>query len=120
MTRTSKFSALVAVLVIGFLSIYAAGSTFMGTNQTSNQVTITLNMASGAQLPMVLGPGQSMPMGVGGDQVVGLWLYGAYVPAGMNAVVATPSGGNVNEVWQMGQNGTVLGGFTEPDHGTIS
>jgi len=120
MTLTKKFSALVAVLVVGFLSIYASGGTFMGTNQTANQVTITLNMASGAQLPMNLAPGQTLPMGIGSDQVVGLWLYGAYVPAGVNAVVANPSGGNVDEIWQMGPNGTPCGGYTEPDHGTIS
>jgi len=120
MTQSKKFSALVAVLVIGFFSIFAAGNTFMGTNQTASQVTITLNLASGNQLPLVLAPGQSIPMPIGSDQVVGLWIYGSYVPAGVNAVVANPSGGKVDEVWQMGANGTVLGGFTEPDHGTIS
>jgi len=120
MSQSKKFSALVAVLVVGFLSIYAAGSSFLTTNQTANQINVTLNMQSGAQIPVVVGPNQAIPMPTNGDQVIGLFIYGAYVPAGVNAVIPCPSGGNVQEVWQMGQGGSPCGAFTQPDTQTIS
>jgi len=120
MTLSKKFSALAAVLVIGFFSIYATQSNFLTANQTASQITVTLNMQSGAQIPVLVPPGQSIPMQFQGDQVIGLSIYGAYVPAGVNAVIPNPSGGSVDEIWQMGPNGSVLGSLTEPDHGTMS
>jgi hypothetical protein len=120
MSRNKKFSALLATLVVGFFSIYAAGSNFLSTNQTAQQVTITLNMQSGAQIPVALAPGQSTPTSIGTDKVIGLWLYGAYVPAGVNAVIPCPTGGLVDEMWVNGPNGSPAGAFTQPDTGTIS
>lgn len=120
MTLTKKFSALAATLAIGLFSIFAAQTNFLTGNQTQSQVTVTLNMQSGAQIPVVVPPGQSIPMQFQGDQVVGIYLYGAYDPAGMNAIIPNPSGGTVTEMWLMGQNGTATGAYTEPDYGTVS
>jgi hypothetical protein len=120
MTLTKKLSAVVATLAIGFLSIYATQTNFLTGNQTQNQIMVTLNMQSGAQIPVAVPPGQSIPMQFQGDQVIGIYLYGAYDPAGMNAIIPNPTGGTVTEMWIMGQNGTAVGAFTEPDRGTIS
>jgi hypothetical protein len=120
MTLSKKFSALAAVLVIGFLSIYATQTNFLTGNQTQNQITVTLNMQSGAQIPIVVPPGQTLPMQFQGDTVIGVYVYGAYDPAGMNAIIPNPSGGAVKEMWVMGPNGTVVGATTEPDTGTMS
>lgn len=121
MTRNKKFSALVALLVVGFLSIYAADYNFLSTNQTANDITITLNMQSGAQIPVTVPAGQSVPTEINGDQVIGLWLYGAYDPAGVNAVIPCPSGGTVTEMWvNGGPNGAPVGCYTQPDTGTMS
>ena len=119
MTRTKKFSALVAAVVVAFMSIYATNLTFNSTNLTSNLVTVTLNMQSGAQIPVSIAPGQSVPTQISGDQVVGLWLYGAYDPAGVNAIIPCPTGGHVAEVWQM-SGATPVGCTTEPDSQTMS
>jgi len=120
MTRTKKFSAIVATLAIGFLSIYATQSNFLTNNQTQNPITVTLNMQSGAQIPVAIPPGQSIPMQFQNDQVIGIYLYGAYDPAGMNAIIPNPSGGTVTEMWIMGPNSTPVGATTQPDIGTIS
>ena len=120
MTRTTKFSALVAVLVIGFFSIYASGSSFQSVNQTANQISVTLNMQSGAQIPVVVPAGQSIPTDINGDRVIGLWLYGAYDPAGSNAIIPCPSGGTVKEMWVNGPGGAPIGTYTQPDSQTIS
>jgi hypothetical protein len=120
MTLSKKFSALAAVLVIGFLSIYADQTSFLTGNQTQNQITVTLNMQSGAQIPVTVAPGQSVPTQINDDQVIGVYIYGAYDPAGMNAVIPNPSGGTVTEMWIMGPDGTVVGAYTQPDTGTMS
>lgn len=120
MTLTKKLSAVVATLAIGFLSIYATQTNFLAGNQTQNQVTVTLNMQSGAQIPMVIPPNQTLPMQFQGDQVIGVYIYGAYDPVGMNAIIPNPAGGTVKEMWIMGQNGTAVGAYTEPDRGTMS
>jgi hypothetical protein len=120
MTLTKKFSALVAVVVIGFFSIFAAGNTYMSGNHTANTVNVTINMSSGIQISATLAPGQTMPIPTNNDHVIGVWIYGSYVPAGVNAVVANPNGGAVDQMWQMGSDGNALAGWPEPDHGTIS
>jgi hypothetical protein len=119
MTLSKKFSAFAAVLAIGFLSIYADQSNFLTGNQTQNQITVTLNMQSGAQIPVVIPPGQSIPMQLNGDQVVGVYVFGAYDPAGTNAIIPNPSGGTVKEMWIMNGNAPV-GCFTESDLGEMS
>jgi hypothetical protein len=120
MTLSKKFSALAAVLAIGFLSIYADQTNFLTGNMTQNQITVTLNMQSGAQIPVTVPAGQSIPTQLNGDQVIGVYVYGAYDPAGMNAIIPNPSGGTVTEMWIMGPNGTVVGTYTQPDTGTMS
>ncbi|GEM_PF-2115264 len=119
MTRSKKFSALVATLVVGFISIYANFITFNSSNTTSNTVTVTLNMQSGAQIPVTVAPGQTVPTQLNGDQVIGIWVYGAYDPAGANAIIPCPTGGNIQEVWQM-SGSTAVGCTSEPDLGTMS
>jgi len=119
MTRNNKFSAVLAVLVFGFLSIYATGITFNSSNSTTHQLNITLNMQSGAQIPIVVAPGQSMPTNLNGDQVIGLNMNGQYDPAGTNAVMQVPTGGTITMMWQMGGNGPV-GVAGLPDVETVS
>jgi hypothetical protein len=104
MTRTKKFSAIFAVLVAGFLSIYANVPTFNSGNQTQSQLNVTLNMQSGAQIPVVIAPGQNAPTQLNGDQVVSLTFAGQTDPAGVNAVMKTPSGGSITMMWQMNGN----------------
>src|ERR1035437_10139241 len=87
MTHTKKFSAVVAVVVVGFLSIYATFTNFNSSNQTSYQLNITLDMQSGAQIPVSISPGQSIPTSLNGDAVTGLDYNGQHDPAGSNAVM---------------------------------
>jgi len=108
----------VAALVVGVLSIYATTLTFTSTNQTAHQETVTLNMQSGAQVPVVLAPGQTVPTQLNGNVVIGLWLYGGYAPSGVNAIIPSPNG-PVQVMWQMA-GGTATGCTTMPDGGTIS
>jgi hypothetical protein len=119
MTLNKKLSAIVAVFVIGFLSIYAALPTFNSSNSTQLPLNITLNMQSGAQIPVSIPPGQALPIQLNGDQVVGLTYGGQYDPAGMNAVMQVPSGGSITMMWQMagGQPAGVIG---IPDVETVS
>ena len=100
MKRNQKLSALFAILVVGFLSIYANVMVFNSGNVTNQQQTITLSMQSGAQLPIVLAPGQNIPTQLNGDQVSGATISGQFIPSGVNAVAQTPSG-NVQIMWQM-------------------
>ena len=118
LTSYKKFSTIAAAIVIAAFSIYATGLTFNSTNQTAYQETITLNMQGGAQVPVVLAPGQTVPTQLNGNTVVGITLFGAYVPAGANAVVPSPNG-LVQVMWQMA-GGTATGCATMPDGGTIS
>ncbi len=120
MTRNNKFSAVLAVLVIGLFSIYAVNLTFNAGNQGQTQLNITLNMQSGAQIPLVIPPGQNIPFQLNGDQVVGITYAGQYDPAGANAVMQCPTGGTVKMMWQMAGNTPcgVLGGWVDTD--TIS
>ena len=113
LTNTKKFSTIAAALVIAAFSIYATSLTFSSTNQTAHQETITLNMQSGAQVTVTLSPGESTPTQLNGDNVVGLWLYGAYDAAGANAVISTPNG-DVVMMWQM-SGGTPVGCCAQPD-----
>ncbi|HET6400779.1 MAG TPA: hypothetical protein VFH95_05200 [Candidatus Kapabacteria bacterium] len=113
-TLSKKFSTIAAALVIAAISIYATSLTFTSTNQTAHQMTVTLNMQSGAQVPVTLAPGQSVPSQLNGNNVIGLWLYGAYAPAGANAVIPSPYGGSVTLMWQM-SGGTAVGCSAQPD-----
>jgi hypothetical protein len=115
MTSNKKFSAILAVLVIGFLSIYANNIVFNAANQTQTQLNITLNMQSGAQLPIVIPPGQNIPMQINNDQVVGITYNGQFAPAGANAVMQSPSG-SIQLMWQMAGStpcGAMLGGWVD-------
>ena len=118
MTRNTKISAILAVLVIGFLSIYASTIAFNSGNQTQQQLTFTLNMQSGAQIPVTVNPGQNVPTNLNGDQIVGMWVFGAYVPGGVNAVVQGSSG-TVTIMWQM-SGGTPIGAVGVTSTTTIS
>jgi len=114
MTRnTKKYSAILAVLVIGFLSIYANNLQFNSANQTQQPLNMTLNMQSGAQIPVVVAPGQNVPINLNGDQVVAITMGAAQIPAGANAVVVTPSG-NVKMMWNMA-GGQPVGIVSMPD-----
>jgi hypothetical protein len=101
MSRNKKFSAVLATLVIGFLSIYASTQTFNTSNQTSQQLNVTLNMQSGAQIPVSVAPGQNIPTNLNGEQVVGLAYNGQYDPAGANAVMQCAGGGTITMMWSM-------------------
>lgn len=100
MTRSSKFSALFAILVVGFLSIYANVMVFNSTNTTQYQQTITLNLQSGAQVPVALPPGGAVPTQLNGDVVTGVTVYGQTIPAGANAMFQSPNG-TEQLMWQM-------------------
>ncbi len=113
-TFSKKFSTVAAALVIAAISIYATSLAFTSTNQTANQITITLNMQSGSQIPVTIAPGQSVPTQINNANVIGLWLYGAYAPAGANAVIPSPYGGNVTIMWQM-SGSTAVGCSAVPD-----
>ena len=115
MTRnTKKYSAILAVLVVGFLSIYAVNMQFNSANQTQHQLNITLNMQSGAQIPVALGPGQNIPTPTNGDQVASVTYAGQTDPAGVNAVMTNPSGGTTTFMWQM-NGGQPIGIIGMPD-----
>ena len=116
LTAHKKFSVIAAALVIAAFSIFATALTFTSTNQTSYQMTVTLNMQSGAQIPVTLNPGQTVPTTLNGDNVIGLYLYGAYDPAGANAIIPTPNG-NVTMMWQM-SGGQAIGCSASPDSPT--
>jgi hypothetical protein len=103
MTRNTKFSAILAVLVIGLFSIYATGITFNSSNSTQQPLNITLNMQSGAQIPVVIPPGQALPTDLNGDQVAAITIFGSTIPAGANAIISAP-GGNLQLMWQMAGN----------------
>jgi len=118
LTNSKKFSTIAAVIVIAAFSIFAAPLTFQSTNQTHYQETVTLNLQGGGQIPVQLAPGQSVPTQLNGNSVVGITLFGAFVPAGANAVIPSPNG-NVDVIWQMA-GGSAIGMSTVPDGGTIS
>jgi hypothetical protein len=107
MTRNNKFSAVLAVLVLGLLSIYAAPIVFNSSNSTQQQLNITLNMQSGAQIAVVVPPGQALPTNLNGDQVSAITIFGTTIPAGANAIIASSSG-NIQLMWQMAGN-TAMG-----------
>ncbi|HEY3875196.1 MAG TPA: hypothetical protein VGM92_06945 [Candidatus Kapabacteria bacterium] len=115
MTRNHKFSALFAILVVGFLSIYANVMVFNTSNVTNQQIGVTLNMQSGAQIPLNLAPGQVVPTQINGDQVTGAAINGQMVPMGANAIVSSPNG-NIQVMWQMcgGQAGGVQLSMPDP------
>jgi hypothetical protein len=117
MTLNKKFTAFAAVLAIAALSIYATTLNFMTTNKTVQTVNVTLNTLQGAQIPVVVAPGQSMPTPINDDQVTSMTIYGCTIPAGVNAIVGNPSGGTVTIYWSMG-GGSCNG--IEIDPGTIS
>jgi len=112
LTNTKKFSTIAAALVIAAFSIFATSLTFTSSNQTSYQATFTLNMQSGAQIPVTLAPGQQVPMQLNGNNVIGVTLYGSYVPAGANAVIPSPNG-SVTIMWQMA-GGSAIGCSASP------
>ena len=120
MTHTKKFSAALAVVVVGFLSIYATFASFNSSNQTSYQLNITLDMQSGAQVPVSLAPGQTIPTNLNGDVIIGLDFNGQHDPAGANAIMQSPFGGTIKMMWQMagGQPMGVVGGWQDTE--TIS
>jgi hypothetical protein len=128
LTITKKFSTIAAAIVVAAFSIYATALTFTSTNQTSYQQTITLNMQSGAQIPVTLGPGQAVPTQLNGNNVIGVSIYGAYAPAGANAIIPAPQGGTVTIMWQMSGSTaigcSVVGGSgtngAEPGTSTLS
>ncbi len=101
MTLNKKFSAILAVLVVGFFSIYATNLVFTSSNQTNSQLNITLNMQSGAQIPVALGPGQNLPTNLNGDQVVAITVFGNTVPAGANIVMPGTPAGTIAFQWNM-------------------
>src|SRR5581483_2879493 len=101
MKRSNKLTALLATLVIGFISIYATNITFQSTSYLQNQITITLNMQSGAQIPVTMAPGQTVPTQINNDNVVGTTIYGQFDPAGANAVIQCPDGSTITQMWQM-------------------
>jgi len=117
MTRNKKFSAILAVLVVGFLSIYANVASFNSSNQSQQQLNITLNMQSGAQVPVSIGPGQNVPTNLNGDQVISITYAGQTDPAGANAVMQNPNGGTTTFMWQMagGQPVGVVGGWQDTE-----
>ena len=122
LTTSKKLSTIVAALVIGILSIYATSFTFTSTNQTSYQYTTTLYLHSGAQVPVVLAPGQTVPTQINNDAVVGLMISNVYVPAGSNAIVPNANGG-VQVMWQMAGSsavGVCFGSVPGGGGGTIS
>ena len=119
MTRSKKFSALAAVLAIAFISIYASVPVFNSTNQLQTQITYTLNLQGGGQIPVTIAPGQTLPTQLNGDNVVGLTFNGQYDPAGANAVMQAPDGSKVVQMWQMA-GGTAIGCTSEPETGTMS
>jgi len=118
MIRNKKFSVTLAVLLIGFFSVFATNGVFNSANQTAISLTYTLNMQSGAQIPVTVPPGQNVPTNLNGDQVIGVYLYNAYDPAGTNAIIQG-SGGTVQIMWQMA-GGTAVGFVGEPATGTLS
>ncbi|HWF44126.1 MAG TPA: hypothetical protein VG537_05760 [Candidatus Kapabacteria bacterium] len=112
--KHTKFTTVLAAVVIAFLSIYAAtNTTFMSTNQTTSQQQITLNMQSGAQLAQVLAPGQQLQTNFTNDQVQSATIYNVIIPQGVNAYVQTPSGGTLKVMWQSA-GGTSYGIVIDP------
>lgn len=116
MTRTSKFSALFAILVVGFLSIYANVMVFNTTNTTTYQQTATLNLQSGGQVQVSLPQGGSVPTQLNGDAVMSVTLYGQTIPAGANAIFQSPNGAE-QLMWQMA--GSQAGGVQIAPSSTI-
>lgn len=106
-----NFSTVLASIVIGFFSIYAAASNqFLTSNNTSSSVNVTLQLQSGGHAVVNVAPLSSIPTAIGGDQVVGLTIFGAYDPAGANAIIPNPSGGTVSVTWQTAGGGQPTGG----------
>ena len=100
-----KFSTALVAIVIAFLSIYAAAtSTFTTNNNTSQPLTVTLQLQSGAQSIINVAPLSQLPTQIGSDQVVGLSVFGMMVPAGATVIVPNPSGGSVTVSWGMSGN----------------
>jgi flagellar basal body-associated protein FliL len=98
--KHTKFTTVLAAVVISFLSIYAAtNTTFMSTNQTTSQQQLTLNMTSGAQLQQVLAPGQQIQTNFASDQVQSVTICNVIIPQGVNAYVQSPSG-MLKVMWQ--------------------
>jgi len=98
--KHTKFTTVLAAVVIAFLSIYAATNiTFTSTNQTTSQQQLTLNMQSGAQVPQTLAPGQQLQTNFTNDQVQSATIYNVVIPQGVNAYVQSPSG-TLQVMWQ--------------------
>ncbi len=135
MTHAKKFSAILAVLVIGFFSIFADNDghrVFHSYNRTQHELNITLNLQSGDQITLSIEPGQHAETDLddwsrshfngqsqGNDKVVGITYNNQSDPAGTNAVMQAPSGGNTVILWQM-DGGTPVGFVGEPPTGTLS
>ena len=125
MTHNKKISAILAVLAIGFLSIYATSINFSSSNQSNQQLNITLNTQSGAHIAVALNSGQNLTTTIYGDPVVSITLNGQTDPAGTKAVMQGLNG-TVMVIWNMSGStamGLAIGtpgsnGW--PDIGTIS
>ena len=65
-----------------------------------------------------MAPGQTVPTNINNDAVVGVSIFGAFVPAGANMVVPSPNG-NVQIIWQMA-GGAAVGFGTMPGGGELS
>jgi hypothetical protein len=135
MTHTKKLSAILAVLAIGFFSIFAdcnGHHIFHSYNHTQHELNITLNLKSGDQITLSIEPGQHVETDLDdwsrshfsgqsqdADQVTGVTYNNQNDPAGTNAIMEAPSGGNTVIMWQM-DGGTPVGFIGEPPTGTLS
>jgi hypothetical protein len=105
MKPSIKYSTLAAAVLIAFFSIYASVvTTFMTQNHTSSAVNVTLNLQSGASQSFLVPPGQQLPLSLNGDNVMSMTIFGATVPAGVNAIVGNPSGSAVKVMWTIIHN----------------
>src|ERR1051325_1553478 len=103
--RSRKILTVAAAIVIAFFSIYASlVTTFTTTNHTTVPMTVTLQMQSGVTQDVNVAPGQTIPTNLNGDAVTGMFVYGAFVPGGANAIVPVPTGGTVKVLWQVVHN----------------
>jgi len=137
MKHFNKFSTILAVLAIGFFSIYADNddhdgrNVFESTNHTQHELNITINLKSGDEINISIAPGHTVETNIaewshnhfntqssGTDQVSGITYNGQNDPAGSNAVMQG-SNGNTVILWQM--SGSSATGFVgEPATGTLS
>jgi hypothetical protein len=65
---------------------------------------VTLQMQSGANQDVNLAPGQNLPTELNGDAVTGMFVFGAYIPGGVNAIVPNPTGGTLKVTWMVIRN----------------